>query len=378
MKFVFTCGGTGGHIYPALAAAQRLRELMPDCGILFVGVEGNMETELVPRSGFEIRTVRAGNLHRSLRPSAVAHNIRSGVNVAGAIVSAKRILKEFRPDAVIGTGGYVCFPVLCAASALSLPTLMHEANAFPGLTTRMLEKRTDRLMVAFEESRDYYRHPERVSCVGMPVRSEFRDCDRAEARKKLGLSEEERLVLSFGGSLGASSLNRAVAEMSPVLEAEGAFRLLHASGGGESGAETLLGMLRERGVPDPKMISVRPYLYDMKTAMAAADLVVCRSGASTLGELAASGRAAILIPYPHATGNHQEKNALVAVGRGAAIMIRDPECTGERLYAEITALLDRPETLREMNGAMRGMDKENALDGIVDEILKCTGKANGV
>ncbi len=370
LRILFTCGGTGGHINPAVAAAQRLRSLMPDCEILFVGVRDNMEMDLVPREGFPIRAIPAGNLHRSLKPREILHNLRSGAELAEGIRRAGRILKEFRPQAVLGTGGYVCCPVLIAASRMGVPTLLHEANALPGLTTRLLERHTDQLMVAFEESRRYYRHPEGVVCTGMPVRSGFRDRDRAQARKALGIPEDLPLVLSFGGSLGAKRMNEALAGVAAALESDPRFRLLHATGGGEEGLKHMEALLAERGASRHPHTRLEPYLYDMPTAMAAADLVVCRAGASTLGELAAAGKAAILIPYPYATGDHQEKNARIPEGRGAALLLRDADCTAESLGSAILRLTEDPETLPRMGKAMAGLDRPDAVDAITDQILR--------
>ena len=372
MRFLFTCGGTGGHINPAVAAAQRLRKLMPDCGVLFVGTADNMEMDLVPREGFDIKPIPAGNLHRSMKPGEVLHNLRSGARLAEGIRQAGRILAEFQPDAVLGTGGYVCCPVLIAAGRKGIPTLLHEANALPGLTTRMLEKHTDQLMVAFEESRSYYKDPEKVVCTGMPVRSGFRGRDRAEARRSLGIPEDLPLVLSFGGSLGAARMNDALAELAAKQEEAPRFRLLHATGGGEEGRAAMLRKLADLGAAEPKYTRLEPYLYDMPGAMAAADLVVCRAGASTLGELAAAGRPAILIPYPHATGNHQEKNARIPESRGAALLLRDGDLTGESLGAAVDSLLRDPGTLPEMGEKMKTLDRPDALDAIVEQILRLT------
>ena len=372
MRFLFTCGGTGGHINPAVAAAQRLRALMPDCGVLFVGTADNMEMDLVPREGFPIKAIPAGNLHRSMQPKEVIHNVRSGVLLVEGIRQAGRILREFQPDAVLGTGGYVCCPVLIAASRQGIPTLLHEANALPGLTTRMLEKHTDQLMVAFEESRAYYKEPDKVVCTGMPVRAGFRGRDRAEARRSLGIPDDLPLVLSFGGSLGAARMNEALAEAAARQEREPRFRLLHATGGGEEGLAAMKRRMAELGADNPRFTRLEPYLYDMPAAMAAADLVVCRAGASTLGELAAAGKAAILIPYPYATGNHQEKNARIPESRGAALLLRDGDCTGKSLGSAIRDLISDPATLPEMGRKMGELDRPDALDAIVDQILKLT------
>lgn len=372
MRFLFTCGGTGGHINPAVAAAQRLKALMPDCQVLFVGTADNMEMDLVPREGFPIKAIPAGNLHRSMQPRELAHNLRSGALLVEGIHQAGRILREFKPDAVLGTGGYVCCPVLIAASRQRIPTLLHEANALPGLTTRLLEKHTDQLMVAFQESRAYYREPDKVVCTGMPVRAGFRGRDRKEARRSLGIPEDLPLILSFGGSLGAVRMNEALAEAAAKQEKDPRFRLLHATGGGEEGLKSMQRRMAELGAENPRFTRLEPYLYDMPAAMAAADLVVCRAGASTLGELAAAGKGAILIPYPHATGNHQEKNARIPESRGAALLLRDGDCTGETLGSAIRGLLEDPATLPEMGRKMRELDRPDALDAIVDQILKLT------
>ena len=373
LRFLFACGGTGGHINPAVAAAQRLTALMPDCSCLFVGASDNMEMELVPREGFPIRGIRVGNLHRSMKPAEIRHNLRSAGMLLSSIEAAKRIIREFQPDVVLGTGGYVCFPVLRAASLLGVPTVLHEANAYPGLTTRMLEPHADRMLVAFEEGKAGYRHPEKVLTVGMPIRAGFREQDREAARKKLGL-DERPFVLSFGGSLGAKKLNEAVAVLAAENEKTGRFRLLHATGGGDEGMKAMTDRLKELGVTETKYSEFRPYIYDMPQVMAAADLLICRAGASTLGEVCAVGRAAVLVPYPYATGNHQEKNAGVLVSAGGASLLRDADCTPEALKAEVERLCADPALLRDMGAKLKALDRPDSLDRIVNEALSLTEK----
>jgi UDP-N-acetylglucosamine--N-acetylmuramyl-(pentapeptide) pyrophosphoryl-undecaprenol N-acetylglucosamine transferase len=376
MNFLFACGGTGGHINPAVAAAQRIRALMPDAGILFVGARDNMEMELVPREGFPIRGIPVGNLHRSLKPGEVLHNLRSAVLLEKGLRESGRILREFRPAAVLGTGGYVCYPVLRAAASQGVPTLLHEANAQPGLTTRMLEKYTDRMMVAFSEGKSGYRDPEKVLTVGMPVRAGFRETDRDQARRSLGL-DGRPFLLSFGGSLGAVKLNAAVAELIAENEKTGAFRLLHAAGGGEAGVRAMEERLAAAGAPKPQFTEIRPYIYDMPAAMAAADLILCRAGASTLGELCAVGRGAVLVPYPYATGNHQEKNARLLERAGGARVLPDGELTGESLSALVRELLGDPAQLRRMGEALKKLDRPDSLDVIVEETLRLTENKAG-
>ena len=192
MNFLFTCGGTAGHINPALAVAGILRDRMPDCGILFVGANGKMETDLVPRAGYDIVTIEVTNIHRSLKPSEIAYNFRSLHNARQATKDARKIIEDFQPDVAIGTGGYVCYPVLKAAAQLGIPTVVHESNAVPGLTTKMLAGAVDRILVGFEESKQHYSEQEKVVVTGTPVRGAFTACSKAEAKRQLGLDPQTR------------------------------------------------------------------------------------------------------------------------------------------------------------------------------------------
>ena len=230
MKFILTCGGTAGHINPALAVAGRLRELMPDSEFLFLGAEGKMEMELVPREGYEIRPLKITNISRGRSLSAIGHNLSTVKNVIASERQAKKIIQDFQPDAVIGTGGYVCYPVLMAASRLHIPTLVHESNAAPGLTTRLLAEHVDRILVGFEESRQHYPNPERVAVTGTPVRGEFARYTQRSAKEELGLDPEQPLVVSVWGSLGSGHMNQILTEMLPLMERQREFRLIHSIG----------------------------------------------------------------------------------------------------------------------------------------------------
>jgi UDP-N-acetylglucosamine--N-acetylmuramyl-(pentapeptide) pyrophosphoryl-undecaprenol N-acetylglucosamine transferase len=282
MRFLFTCGGTAGHnINPALGVAGRIRELMPDAEILFIGAVGHMESELVPREGYPIRVIKVRNLSRSLRWDGIRHNAGAAVDLAASYKESKQIIREFCPDVAVGTGGYVCYPVLRAASALGVPTAVHESNALPGLTTKLLEKRVNRIMVGFEDSREHYRHPEKVVVTGTPVRGAFRRVDPAEAKRELGRPADKPLVLSVWGSLGADYMNLVMTDFIQILCRQPAFGLIHATG--RRGYAPKLERLRAECAVDweSRGIEVREYIYDMPRVMAAADLVLCRSGAST-------------------------------------------------------------------------------------------------
>ncbi len=375
MNFLFACGGTAGHINPAIGVAGRIRELLPDSGILFIGAEGKMETELVPREGYPIRTVAVSSLYRSLSAEGVRHNVKALKDLSISIPACRRIIKEFRPDAVIGTGGYVCFPVLSQAAKMGIPTLVHESNAEPGLTTKMLEKSVDRIMVGFEEARANYKHPEKVYVTGTPVRLDFMRADRAAARKALGLSDDEPLVVSVWGSLGATDMNKTVAEMIALAMKTRPFRLVHSAGKrGIEGMEAYLrGHLGLEGWNEAGF-EVRDYIYDMPLLMAAADLVLCRSGASTLAELAAMGKPAVLVPSPNVVHNHQEVNARVLERGGAAVVLLERDAAPERMLETITGLLSDREKLGAMAENMRRMAVENATDEITSMVLALAAK----
>jgi len=374
MKFLFTCGGTAGHINPALGVAQRLRELLPDCGILFVGADGHMETELVPREGFPIKTVTITNISREKSMEGVKHNAKTIKNVVISTNQAKNIIREFQPDVVIGTGGYVCYPVLKAAHSLKIPTVVHESNALPGLTTKMLAGSTDRILVGFEESKQYYKHQERVIVTGTPVRQEFKNNDKAAARAKLGLDPDKPLVVSVWGSLGADFMNKTMVGFIQKALGNPFFSLIHSAG--QSGYQKMLADMDRAGIKDARAhgMDVREYIYDMPLVMAAADLVVCRSGASTLSELTVLGRPAILVPSPNVVNNHQEKNARVLEKAGAAVLIPESEITDDKLLGAVSLLLSRPDTLEAMSEQMKRIGEADATEKIADIILDLAAK----
>ena len=368
MKFVLTCGGTAGHVNPALAVAGRLKELLPDSEFLFIGAEGMMEMELVPRAGYEIRALPVTNLSRGKSPADLAHNLQTLHNVNRSVRLTRRILKEFQPDAVIGTGGYVCFPVLKEAHLLGIPTAVHESNAVPGLTTRMLAGDVDRIMVGFEESRAEYREAERVVVTGTPVRGEFDRYTRESARAELGIPDELPLVVSVWGSLGSGHMNGKMLELLPLLRGQREFRLIHAVGSRDWAefSEKLAALAVE---PADCGAEIREYIYDMPRVMAAADLILCRAGASTLSELSYTGKPAILVPSPNVTNHHQERNARVLERAGGARVLLEGEFDAAALLALIRELLGDPARLAGMSAAMRSLAVPEAANRICSEIL---------
>ena len=375
MKFVFTCGGTAGHINPAISVAGRIRELLPDSDILFIGAEGRMETELVPREGYDIETIRISSLSRSFSAEGIRHNFRAARDLAGSMPAAKRILKAFRPDVVVGTGGYVGYPVLTEAARMGIPTCVHESNAMPGLTTRMLEHSVDVIMVGFESARQNYKHPDKVKVTGTPVRLEFMRSDRAEARASLGIGSETPLVVSVWGSLGATEMNKTVAGAIALAMEKQSYRFIHSAG--KRGYDSMTAFMRENlhlSGWEEKGFRVEPYLFNMAELMAAADIVLCRSGASTLAELTAMGKPCILVPSPNVVADHQMKNARLLGDAGGAVVIPESEASAERIHETIMDLLSNPARLREMSRIMEEMAVENATDEITSLVLSLAAK----
>lgn len=368
MKFILTCGGTAGHINPALAIAGRLRELMPDCGILFIGAEGKMEMELVPREGYKIEALKITNISRGKSFDALKHNFETLKNVAVSTHEAKRIIREYKPDAVIGTGGYVCYPVLKAAHDLGVATAVHESNAVPGLTTKLLAEHVNKVMVGFEESRSAYHHPDKVEVTGTPVRGEFATYSKAQAKRELGLDPDEPLVVSVWGSLGAAHMNKVMGELIPMLDETKEFHLIHSVGA--MYFEEFMRRLRETAPNFNRAgADVRQYIYDMPRVMAAADLILCRAGASTLSELAYMGKPVVIVPSPNVTNNHQEKNARVLERAGGAIVMLEGEFEAAALLDTVRGLLNDPARLAAMSDAMRSLAVPGATDKICDIIL---------
>lgn len=374
MNFLFACGGTAGHINPAIAVAGRLRELLPESKCLFVGAKGRMEEDLVPRAGYEIRLVDITNLQRKMNLEGIKHNLITAKNVFVSLYEAKKIIKDFKPDVVIGTGGYVCFPVLRAAQRMKIPTVLHESNAVPGLTTKMLSDQVDGMMVGFEESVGYYKHPEKVTVTGTPVRGDFRAYSKQTAKTELGIPQDKPLVVSVWGSLGAQRMNEIMADFIGTMPEDNDLCLIHSAG--TERYEEMLTRLRAicPGGYTQKGCDVRPYIYDMSRVMAAADLVLCRAGASTLSELAMLGKPAVLVPSPNVTGNHQEKNARVLERAGGAVVLTEPGLTSEHMERTVLSLIRDQKRLAEMEACMKEYAVADATERITDVVLSLTAK----
>ena len=373
MNVIFTCGGTAGHINPALAVANLMRERHPDCNILFIGAQGHMEEKLVPQAGYALRCLPGSGLSRKLNSAGIKQNVHAVKCVLDAVKSCKRIFKEFRPDVIVGTGGYASFPALYAGSYMKIPVCVHESNAVPGVTTKLAAKLADRVLVCFEESKKMYPNPAKVEVVGMPVRREFIYGDREKARQELGIGEEP-VVLSAFGSLGAKVMNQTMAELF-CLEQQAQFPFRHIHATGSFGWEWMPGLVQEKGVDlsRTKQIEMKEYFYNMPTLMAAADVMISRAGASTCNEIAAAGLPCILIPSPNVTNNHQEKNARVLEARKGAVVLLEKDCTAQALYSQIQSLLADPQRRAEMGRNLHEMvtlDSTERICDIIEQLVK--------
>ena len=274
---------------------------------------------------------------------------------------------------MVGTGGYASYPMVKAAARAHLPTAVHESNMVPGLTTKMLESYADVIMVGFEDCRQHYKHPERIAVTGTPVRGDFFRLSREEARKKLGFDDEAPLVVSFWGSLGASHMNECMVDFFRREDAEGyPFRHIHAVGKGSW--EAMEQKLRELGLPKSDRLDVRQYIYDMDVVMAAADVVLCRAGASTISELTALGKPTVMVPSPYVTNNHQEKNARLLEKHGGAVVITEPESSGDGLYKAVSAILSDNEKRTSMARAMKELGIPDATARIYDTVMALVRK----
>ena len=367
MNVIFTCGGTGGHINPAIALANNLKSRNPNVNILFAGCVGEMEEQLVPKAGYEIKCLPGSRFFRQLNLKNIKRNIQGVGRILSALKGAGKIIREFKPDVIVGTGGYASFPALFMGARMGIPTCVHEANAVPGLATRLAAGSADRILVNFAESGKAYKQQDKVTCVGMPVRSEFLYTKRADARKELGLDERPLIVSAFG-SLGARAMNHVIADFMK-LETENGLPFNHIHATGSYGWEWMPDLVKEKGVDlENGSIDKREYIYNMPTLMAAADVFISRAGASSCNEIAVSGTPCILIPSPNVTDNHQEKNARIVEQRGGCVLILEKECTAQRLYEEVNALLNDTGRRSAMRKALMETSMPDSADRICDII----------
>jgi len=361
-KILFAAGGTGGHINPALAVAGLIREKYPGAKILFVGTKEKIESRLVPAAGFDFKTIDISGFQRSFTPENIKRNLLTVSRLLRSSAQAKELLLEFRPDVVVGFGGYVSGPVLRMAAKMSILTAIHEQNAYPGVTNKALANRVDRVMLTAVEAEKYLKPKNPCVYTGLPVRGEIVSADRTLSRFELGL-DDRPLILSMGGSLGAQAINENIVELIARKHRDSDCYFHHATG---QYGKWVPDSLQKKGVDlaREKHIIIREYIDDMYRLLSAADLVICRSGASTLSELQAAGKASILIPSPNVAENHQYHNAMAMAEQGAAILIEEKDLTPEKLIAEVNALISDPGRRQRMEENAKKMAAPDSAERI--------------
>lgn len=373
MNVLFAAGGTAGHINPALAIADKLCKTFPETTVLFIGKPDGMEKKLVTKAGYDFVGVDMYGFERGFSPKSLTHNVKAAYcYFISAKSSVRKIINQFKPELVIGTGGYVTATVLSQANAMKIMTVTHESNSYPGMATKMLSTRADRVLLAAEDAKKHLKDTSRCVVTGNPLRTNIPIEERSAAKKRLGLSDDFT-VLSFGGSLGANRITNAVAELISWENKTGKINHIHSYGG--KNKDIFTEALTKNGVTrDEKRHIFRDYIDNMYTCMSAADLIISRAGAMTITELTEIGRASILVPYPAATENHQFYNAKTLADKGAAVIIEDAELTGESLIKAVSELYNDREKLLEMEKNAHSMKKSDAADRIIGEIIELVGE----
>ena len=365
MRVLMTCGGTGGHINPAIAIANTIKENIPDAEILFVGTKRGKESELVPRAGYRLEFVESEGIRRSLSPA----NIRALYRALVSPYAARPLIRDFAPDLVVGTGGYACWPVLKGASMLGIPCAVHESNAIPGMAVKRLQKSVDKILINFDKTREYIVKKDKIVRVGNPLSSGFSTMEKDAAREKHGIPQDGLCVLSYGGSGGAEFLNSiAVDVMKAYISSHPDITFIHAAGARDYPATRA--RFEEMGLGNCENIRLMEYIYDMPEYMAAADVVICRAGAMTISELSMMKKACVMIPSPNVVDNHQYKNAKVLSDAGAACLLEEDGLDAETLWSHLEGLLYDGRKRRAQEDAISAFADRDANQHIFEELMK--------
>lgn len=363
MKVLLTGGGTAGHINPALAIAGIIKEKHKDAEFLFIGNKDGMEEKLVPNAGYNMKTIIISGFRRKINAKNIVHNIKTISRLWSSSAASKKIIKEFNPDVCIATGGYVSGPVMRAAAKLNIPCVIHESNAFPGVTSKLLSKDMNAILIAVEDARKYFNADLNVQVTGNPIRNEFFKYTKQEARQILGL-DERPLVVSAGGSLGAERLNEHIIQVFKDSIKSGEIQHIHSAGYSKITDE-----MREIKEQNANNVQIMEYI-NMPLCLAAADVIICRAGAMTITEVSAAGKASILIPSPYVAENHQFHNAMSLVNVGAAEIIEEKNLNSQILSDKIKKVLSSKEKAEEMGKNARKIYVENTDEKIYSAIIK--------
>ena len=363
MRVIMTGGGTGGHIYPAVAIADEIRRRDENAEILFVGAEIGMEGELVPKCGYDIELIPVEGFERG----RILCNLDILQKLHKANKMAKKILRDFKPDAVIGTGGYASVPVMRGAQKMGIATYIHEQNAFPGISNKIQEKGATKVFLGFSEGSKHFKHPEKHVTTGNPVREDFIKADREKAREDLGFKKEDFVLLAFGGSQGAGRINKAMVKVIEAFNGVQNIKVVHGTGSGYY--DVMMNEFKDKGIELKENIDVLRYINDMPKYLAAADLVISRSGALTVAEVTVCGVPAIFIPSPNVSGNHQYFNAKAVAEGGGAMIIEEADLDNDSLITAIHRLKNDPEVLKDMSEKSRKCAFPEAVSIIYDNVI---------
>lgn len=362
MKVILSGGGTGGHIYPALTIADQIKKLSPAAEIIFIGTKHGLEKDIVPRYGYPLKFIEVAGFKRSLS----LDTLRSAGKLLKGLLDANRILNREKPDLVIGTGGYVCGPVVFLAALKGIPTCIQEQNAMPGVTNKILAHYVKKIFLGYQEAGKYFAGKTPKEYTGNPIRTEILNYQKEDALQELKLDKNKKTVLVSGGSRGARSINNAMLDAESMLAGRQDVQVLHVTG--EANYQQYMQQMQERGIKSENII-VKPYLHNMPAALAATDIAVFRAGAIGLAELMAKGIPSVLVPYPYATANHQEFNARAVEARGAARVILDKELSGDKVLEVIEHLLLHNNELEKMQQAAKGLGRPRAAAIIAKQAL---------
>ncbi len=373
IRVLIAAGGTGGHVNPALAVAGEIKKMYPDAEILFVGTADRIEAKIVPAAGFPLKTIEISGFKRGFSGADIMANIKTVQRLLKSSGAVKKIINEFKPDVAVGFGGYVSGPVIRMAAKMGIPTAIHEQNAYPGVTNKALADKVCKVMLTAEEAKNHMKlTKDNVIVTGLPIRGELLEADGQKSREELGFNDKP-IVLCMGGSLGAASINKAICDvLTEHIDDEDCNFIVST---GQNGL-WVPQKLQDNGIDLAKKtnIQVRTYINDMDRCLSAADLVICRAGASSLSEIQALGKPAILIPSPTVTENHQYHNAMALVNKNAAVIIEEKDLDGKRLSKEINNLLKNKERLLEIGENARKMAYIDSSQQISETVISLIDK----
>ncbi len=364
MRVIITGGGTGGHIYPAIAIADKIKEKEPDSEILYIGNDIGLEKDIVPGSGYPLKLVSARWFDRS----NVVELFLTGMVTMKGVLQSLNIMRKFKPDVVIGTGGFVCVPVVYAGHLYGANCYIHEQNAYPGVANRSLEKFVKKVFLGFPDASQHFNDPSKHINAGNPVRERFYNVDKEAARERLGIPKDDFVIFSFGGSQGAEMINDVGFELMETVN--GHDGITYIFGTGSQYYEEILDKAKDRDICIEDNIQIKSYINDIQYYLGAADLVISRAGALSVAESTVCGRALLLIPSPNVTGNHQYYNAKSVADKGGAILLEEKGLTAERVIAEVMRLRNHPELLEEMSRASKACAPLDACEEIYAEMKK--------